>query len=171
MENDSTLFIDLQSVHSIRPLSILVEEAYGREFPFFETNVGHFIKQWRNARIGQKVVYSIDDIGVCGGIVRFVKSRAFRPMVFPDHGLYKTFVEFARSLCCQSFDQEWKRLMIERHLTAVEQNRWFFVSFALVSPTHFYSSNRELLEAKVKELEKADAELDDLVSCSFGQCL
>lgn len=171
MEKEKTLFIDLQSVHSIKPLDTLVREAYSTEFPFFETSIGHVIKQWRKAERGDKVIYSIDDIGVCVGTVRFVKSRAFRPLVHPDHEKYKTYVEFARALCCNSFDYEWKRIMIERHLTAIEQGRWFFASFALISPTCFYMDNKKLLDAKVKELETAEQELDDLVACSFGQCL
>lgn len=171
MENSKTLFIDLQSVHSIRPLDVLVREAYSTEFPFFETSTGHFIKQWRKAERGDKVIYSIDDIGVCGGTVRFIKSRAFRPRVLPDHNNYKTYVEFARSLCCRSLDNEWKKIMIERHLEAIGQGRWLFATFALISPTHFYMANKKLLEAKVNELESAEKELDDLVACSFGQCL
>lgn len=164
----NTVFVDIMSVNSSRSLADLVKESYSDQVPFFDVSIGKYIKQWRGVKRGNHLVYSIDNVGLCGGEIRYVKTRAFRPLWLPDYESYKTFVGFVRSMCHESYDDEWKEEMIRVGVEAIDQKRWLFVAFAVMAPNYFYHSNKIILEEKIQEMARAEREMEEMVSLAYS---
>lgn len=147
----NTIHLDVKSACSWNPLPQLAEEAYSEQISVFDYQIGRHMPLWRHSKIGDTVIYSIDDITVCSGEITFVKSKAFRPRWRPDNELYVMFIDFAQTMCCQTFDKKWAQFMKRQHVLAMEQKRWMFVVCAIIQPTLHYTSNRAILEERVKE--------------------
>ena len=167
-DNQNTIFIDRMSVHCRRSLADLVAESHSSQIPFFEINIGNYIKQWKGVKLGTHLIYSIDNVGLCGGEIRYVKIKAYRPRWFPDYENYKTFLSFIRAMCCESYDDNWKNEMAQIGVNAIDKKRWLFVAFAIMVPQYFYHSNKSLLDEKIKEMDRAEKEMEEMVSCAFG---
>lgn len=167
-ENQNTMFVDVQSVHSPLSLSELVKIACGEQIPFFEVSTGHFLKQWHNAKDGDKIIYGIDNVAVCQGNITFIKKKVFRPMWIADHEFYKCFVDFARAYGDDVFDKAWQEDMIKKHIAAIGRKRWLFVCFAVMEPTVSYHSNVELLKGKIREMDEAEREANQFVMCPLS---
>lgn len=169
MDDDKkkTIFIDVLSAYSVRPLADLVGDVCKREaFPIFQYDIGKYLKLWKGAKVDDHVVYSIDQIALCHGKIRYVKSMALRPLFFPDHQNYQTFVNFASALCSGCLGEKWNEFMIQKHVDAIEKRRWLFVVFAMVEPTMIYTTNRSMLQDKIRQMDQAEAEEKE----TFGIC-
>ncbi len=170
MENRETniVFIDRISSNEECSLSDLVKEACQNKIVFFEYSIGSYVKQWKGAKRGSKLMYSIDNVNLCCCEIEYIKQRAFRPRWIPDHDNYKTFISFAKSFCSGSFNEEWKKEAIELHMDAIDKKRWFFVVLAIVEPMYYYTSNKEILDEKIREMAEAERDLERMVSESFS---
>lgn len=164
-DEGNTIFVDILSSYSFRPLDVLVKETCKRDtVPIFQYDIGKYLKLWRKVKVGDQVVYSIDQTALCHGKIRYIKSKAFRPLFMPDHQNYQTFVNFASALCAGAFEDKWNEFMIQKHVDAIERRRWFFVTFVVFEPSIIYTSNRSILMEKVRKMEEADERE------SFGLC-
>src|SRR5271169_5300765 len=128
MDEHDTIFVDVKSAHSYLSLYELINEAYDQEqISIFQYQIGSHIPAWRKAKVGDEVIYAIDDVGVCGGEITFLRTRAYRPIWYPDHDpIYKTHISFTQEMCCDVFDDEWVKCMINQHIDAIERKRWLF---------------------------------------------
>jgi len=154
----NTIFVDILSSYSFRPLNVLVKEACSRKVvPIFQYDIGKYLKVWRNAKVNDQIVYSIDQIALCHGEIRYIKFQTFRPLFLPDHQNYRTFVNFASTVCSGTFEEKWNEFMIQKHVDAIEKHKWLFAVFVVFEPGMIYSSNRSILMEKVRRMDEAES--------------
>lgn len=168
MKEENTIYVDVLSSYSIRPLADLIKDAYSEQVPFFECSIGKYLKSWHQAKEGDTVIYCIDQIAVCSGSITFIKKKVFRPLWVPDNQIYSVFVDFVRIMCNKSFDRGWQNRMIRQHSVAIKQKKWLFATFAVMQPSLTYSHNKEILMEKAKMMEEADNKVDGFVMCPMS---
>jgi len=162
MDGKGQIFIDIKSSSSFYTLGDLVEEAYSNQIAVFQYRIGFHLPIWKNIEVGDDAIYAIDDITTCGGEIKFLKKKVFRPRWIPDHEVYKTCVAFAAGICQQSLDGEWKKAMIDKHVDAIDKKRWFFMVFAVIQPSYHLVANKSILDGRVREITEAEDEMRKL---------
>ena len=170
-ENKNAVYIDVCSSESDYSLEYLLKEALSDQIVFFNVKIGNHLRAWKNARRGGRLTYYIDNIAICSGEIIYFKKRAFRPLWRPDHEYYKTFVDLAQILCSHKYDQNWIDEMVHVGIDAIDKKRWLFVAFAIVEPMMVFTTNKEILEDKIKLQDTASQELEHMVSVAYGDVL
>ena len=161
-DNKKKIFIEIKSSDSLLTLGELVEEAYSRQISVFHTRIGHHFPIWMPIHAEDEAIYAIDNISVCGGEITHLKKRAFRPRWFPDYEEYKTYVAFIQGMCCHIFGDDWIKYMIQQHIEAIDKKKWLFTVFAIIKPTYHLSSNKSILDQRVKAMIEEDDEMSRL---------
>lgn len=159
-----TIYVDVLPAYSERSLSTIIKDVCSNRLPIFQVSKGHYMKNWFHARVGSKVIYCIDGTGVCSGDIIFIKQKSFKPLWTGYHDVYKSFVDFARSFCEESFDKDWHKEMIDKHIEAIEKRKWLFVVFAVIEPNLHYINNIRFFRDRVKTIEKEEREMELFVN-------
>jgi hypothetical protein len=147
------IYLNVRSTHSWKHIGELADEVYSQQIAVFEHKIGEHMPLWRTAKIGDHIVYNIDDIALCGGEISFIKSKAFRPKWLPDNRDFKIFVDFAQSMACESLSKNWAKYMINQHVEAIEKHgKWLFAVFAIIRPMYHYAGNKSIIYEKVKDV-------------------
>ena len=164
-----TFFADVCNSREDASLDDLLKEACSRQVNLCDYSIGTYLKKWRGIKIGDKVIYSINNTVICAGEVNYVKSKAFRPLWMPDHNSFKIHAAFIRAMCHSTFDNDWINKMINVHEDAIEHKRWLFVVTVIISPILVYRSNKEILEDTIKQIKESEAEFENMLSTAYGE--
>lgn len=152
------IYLNVKSAYAYNHISELVTEAYSQQISIFECEIGRHIPLWRNAKINDTVIYSIDDIALCCGEISHIKSKAFRPVWFPDHDYFRTFVDFTQSMCCQTFSESWAKNIHTQHVEAIKAGRWIFAVCVVIKTRYHYIGNKPAIQERVREVLYYDDE-------------